>query len=542
MLNWLLARPLQIKFFASTVAFVGIALLVTMSSLVQVLDGFLTHHVEQDMQQRTHVLAMTLMVGPAAHDPQDLRQLLQDVMEMHGYCYLTVQNVKGNLLAAAGDTGKASGEGRCYSGAIPLVHDGAPFGMLHFGVDTEFVDALKHQLRHKLYSIAAAWFMLGVALYFFLVQRLVRPLREITRASEQMAHGNLNASMPTKLPQDELGKLATVFNEMATTLRERVESQHRYAHDLYAEQARLNALFSILPVGVMFVDPSRQVQYINLECRRLWGLPDDEEYVGKLDTELMAHARGLLENPESFAKQVETALQGYGITLPFDTRLSDGRIVRSRSCVVPDATGKRYIGRVWMFEDVTSEHHKLYDALSRAERDPLTGLYNRRRFEDDIERLFARAQRDNSRLTLLYFDLDNFKIVNDNYGHHCGDKVLKSVAQTLLLQARRNETVYRMGGDEFAIIVPDAELHQVESLAQRVVSTLHALHHDTGGQEIHVHCSMGIAVRSIEAPLASPTELMQQADIAMYQAKHSGKNRWQVFDPAHPLDLGNDSR
>lgn len=538
MFNWLLSRPLQIKFFFSTVLFVSVALLLIMFNVVQVFNQFLTHHIEEDMQQRTHILAMTLMVGPAAHKQADLDRLLQDVMQMHGYCYLSVHNAAGKPLSSVGD---AAAPG-CFAGAIPLVHDGARFGMLHYGVETAFLEALKQDLRKKLQAIALLGLLFGSMLYYLLVRRLVKPLREITQASESMAHGNLNAAMPANLPQDELGKLASMFNEMANALRERVHSQHRYAHDLYAEQARLNALFSILPVGVMFVDPARQVQYINLECRRLWGLPEDEDFVGKLDSDLMAHAHDMLEDPDYFASQVEEALKDYGVSPPFDTRLSNGYIIRSRSCVVPDAAGERYIGRVWMFEDVSGEHDRLHAAHSLAERDALTGLYNRRRFEEDFERLFAQAQREGCRLTLLYFDLDDFKKVNDSYGHHCGDTVLKAVAQALLLQARRNETVYRLGGDEFAILVGDAELVQAEALARRVVSTVAQLRPKSNGHTLLVSCSMGIALHASEAPLASPTELMQRADIAMYQAKQSGKNRWHVFDPSHPLDLGKDSR
>lgn len=540
MINWLLSRPLQIKFFVSTVMLVSIALLILMLNMMQVLNQFLTRHIEEDMQQRTHILAMTLMVGPAAHDPKDLSKLLHDVMDMHGYCYLSVQNADGKPLAAVGDPDDPRKE--CFDGAIPLIHDGDKFGMLHYGVDTSFVGVLKLGLSRQLVIVAVLWLLLGSVMYFMLVRRLVKPLQEITRASESMAHGNLNAAMPVNLPQDELGKLATGFNYMAAALRERIESQQRYAHALYAEQARLNALISILPVGVMFVDPERKVQYINAECRHLWGLPEDEDYIGRPDNDLIDRARELLDQPDAFIQQVDAALREYGISPPFDTKLRDERFVRSRSCVVPDAAVRRFIGRIWMFEDVTMEHARLHEAQSRAERDVLTGLYNRRRFEDDLERMFAQARRDDRRLTLLYLDLDDFKNVNDQHGHHCGDRVLKTVAQALTLQARRNEVLYRLGGDEFGILVADAESHQVEALAKRVIATVERLRHDVDGKVIFIRCSMGIAACTPAAPPSSPMELMQQADAAMYHAKHQGKNRWHFFDPAHPLDLGKDSR
>ncbi len=104
MLNWLFSRPLQIKFFFSTILLFSTGLLVLMLNVFQLMNQFLRHHVEDDMQQRTHILAMAMMVGPAAHNPNDMRELLEDVSAMHGYCYLTVLNMDGKVLAAAGST------------------------------------------------------------------------------------------------------------------------------------------------------------------------------------------------------------------------------------------------------------------------------------------------------------------------------------------------------------------------------------------------------------------------------------------------------
>lgn len=540
MLNWLLSRPLQVKFFASTILLVSAALLAMMLNVFMVLDRLLSHHANEDMLRSTHILAMAMMVGPAAHKPDDLRKLLREVMEMHGYCYLSVQEAHGKLLAEVGDTN--AGPDSCQSGEIPLVHDGSPFGVLRYGVHTGFITEFKHSLRSDLGFLALGWLILGAVVYYGLVRRLVKPLREITYASELMAQGNLNAAMPGNLPQDELGQLATSFANMANSLRERIESQQTYAHALYAEQARLNALVSIMPVGIMFVDPARIVQHINQECRRLWGLPESEDYIGRADAELIGLAHDIVEKPESFAMQIENVIKKYGAVPPFDVKLRDGCIIRCRSSVVPDATGERYIGRIWMFEDVSLEYRRLSEAQSLAERDVLSGLYNRRRFEEDMERMFAHAQRSKQRLSLLYLDLDDFKVINDKHGHASGDKVIKSIAQALALQSRRNEMLYRLGGDEFAILVADAGQHQVEALAKRVVETVAQLKFSFDGHETNAYCSLGIATVAPEICVSSATELMLRADAAMYRAKRQGKNRWQVFDSGAPLDLGKDSR
>jgi diguanylate cyclase (GGDEF)-like protein len=553
MLNWLFSRPLQIKFFVSTILLVSAALLMILLNVFQALNQFLSYHVEDDMQQRTHILAMAMMAGPAAHTRDDLQKLLADVTEMHGYCYLSVEDSQRRILGTTGDIAsrRAAEPGialaqnariGCFEGAIPLIHDGKPFGTLHYGVDTSFADALESKLRIKLLLIAALWFAIGTAVYFFLVRRLVKPLQEITRASESMAHGNLNTPMPKDLPQDELGKLALSFSHMAAVLRERVESQQSYAHDLYVEQARLNALISILPVGIMYVDTLRKVQFINQECRRLWGLSESDDFIGLHDTDLISQARELMEQPDILMQRFDTALREYGVSAYFDTPLRNGRIVRCRSCVVPDAAGNRYIGRIWMYEDVTEEVARLHDAHALAERDALTGLYHRHRFEEDLQRAFAQAQRNNHNLTLLYFDLDDLKDINDIHGHAVGDKILKGIAQTLTLQARRNESLYRIGGDEFAILIADSELPQIETLAQRVITAVDMLQFSFSDVQISVSCSIGIAVCAQGTCPDEPLELLRRAEVAMYRAKLAGKHRWHVYDSAHPLDLGKDSR
>jgi diguanylate cyclase (GGDEF)-like protein len=459
-----------------------------------------------------------------------------------------VQNSTGRLLAASGKVpipGAApAGDARnaCFNGSIPLIHDGTPFGTLSYGADTGFVGVLELGLRNKLLLVAALWFAIGAAVYFFLVRRLVKPLQEITRASELMAHGNLNTAMPRNLPQDELGKLALSFSNMATALRERIESQQSYAHDLYIEQARLNALVSILPVGIMFVDTARQVQFVNHECRRLWGLSEGEDFIGRRDTELMAQAGNVAIHSKALQQYLDSAFKEYGISPYFDTPLRNGRLIRSRSCIVPDSAGDRYIGRIWMYEDVTEEVARLHEAHALAERDALTGLYHRHRFEEDLQRSFAQAQRNDHRLALLYFDLDDLKIINDAHGHAFGDKILKSIAQALMLQSRRNESLYRMGGDEFAILIAESEQQQIETLARRVITTVENLQFSYGEQRVCMSCSMGIAVCSQGMCPEDPLELLRQSEIAMYQAKQSGKHRWHIYDSAQALDLGGDSR
>jgi diguanylate cyclase (GGDEF)-like protein len=171
--------------------------------------------------------------------------------------------------------------------------------------------------------------------------------------------------------------------------------------------------------------------------------------------------------------------------------------------------------------DVESLFHEEIYQLSIL--DHLTGLHNRRFFDDSLQREFSRARRYRRALSLLMLDLDWFKRVNDEHGHPAGDFVLHGVASVLKDSLRRDETVARYGGEEFALILPETELRAAASVAEAVRASVAAesfVHH---GATIAVTVSVGVATLSRKARSAS--ELLWQADQKLYEAKRGGRNR-----------------
>lgn len=159
-----------------------------------------------------------------------------------------------------------------------------------------------------------------------------------------------------------------------------------------------------------------------------------------------------------------------------------------------------------------------------AMRDPLTGLFNRRQFNEALEREIASANRRGACFTLLLLDLDGFKLVNDRLGHHAGDTVLRTVAERLGSQARSNDTVARIGGDEFVLICPD--LCDERSAALVSERLLNLLNEEIllGAGSARIGASIGIAVYPNHAHTVD--DLIRAADGAMYMAKQAGRNRW----------------
>ncbi|TPW30825.1 EAL domain-containing protein [Martelella alba] len=167
-------------------------------------------------------------------------------------------------------------------------------------------------------------------------------------------------------------------------------------------------------------------------------------------------------------------------------------------------------------------------AAMMARHDPLTGLANRRLFEEECERRMLRARRRGHVMALIFLDLDRFKQVNDNLGHAVGDQLLQALAERLTGALRPYDFVARLGGDEFAIIMDeDVDDELVAGLAQRILAAV-ARPVAAGGRAIDTTVSLGVAMYPQDA--SDWQTLVQRADIAMYQAKSAGRNRCAYFD------------
>jgi diguanylate cyclase (GGDEF)-like protein len=168
-----------------------------------------------------------------------------------------------------------------------------------------------------------------------------------------------------------------------------------------------------------------------------------------------------------------------------------------------------------------------------AHHDALTGLYTRSMLEDRARQAFARAKRGGARFALLFCDLDDFKPINDQFGHMVGDTVLRQVAVRLSAERRQTDTVARLGGDEFVILLTDIgdQEHMAIHVTKQLLGALSAPF-DIGGRTVTLGASIGIALYC--ATSTSAVELMSQADMAMYQAKRAGKNRYHLYTPDGP--------
>jgi len=170
----------------------------------------------------------------------------------------------------------------------------------------------------------------------------------------------------------------------------------------------------------------------------------------------------------------------------------------------------------------------MYNRVLRlATKDALTGLNNRSQFNDSLAQKLERCRRQNRPFSLMLLDLDNFKQVNDSFGHKIGDDVLQEFSEVLCSSVRGTDSIFRFGGDEFVLLLPDLDdPHHAQEVAERLLLEL-AQPYRIDRHELYLSASIVIAL-SDEA-LENPAALLQQADMAMYKAKQQGRNTLQTF-------------
>ncbi len=195
--------------------------------------------------------------------------------------------------------------------------------------------------------------------------------------------------------------------------------------------------------------------------------------------------------------------------------------------VLPEAQNHHKVLTIAL--DIT-ERKQAEDRLGwLASHDPLTGLFNRRRFAEDLQQSIDHAKRYDRSGAIMFFDLDQFKDVNDSSGHQVGDFLLKRVAECLTKVARSTDRIFRLGGDEFALLAHEIDPLQIGLIADRFCRAINTVEISGGSGTHRVSTSVGIAIFPEHGCFAD--ELIANADIAMYRAKSLGRNGWHLYSP-----------
>ena len=190
-------------------------------------------------------------------------------------------------------------------------------------------------------------------------------------------------------------------------------------------------------------------------------------------------------------------------------------------------------GMLWFVTDESGRKRFQQELTHLASRDSLTGLFNRRRFEEELNLEIGRSRRGEYSSAVLFLDLDHFKDVNDVLGHAAGDELLTHFSELLLSQVRETDVVARLGGDEFTVILPHTDIAGAREFGEKLLDAIGRQELNVNGQAMPMTASIGIA--RIPEDGRTQEELLSSADMAMYQAKEAGRNR--VCDYGGELDL-----
>lgn len=411
------------------------------------------------------------------------------------------------------------------------------------------------------YVYTVSLFMLAVIgiwilLHLHFNRLLFRRIDNTLSCVRSVAQGELDSriSVPDVQKGDEISRLQDGINRMAAALEQRQrdlelknqqqaeaeimlqnrleelqQAQIAKQHSLQAvqrEKAHLQALLCAMQRGILFEDIERKISYYNQAFLNIWQFPRQDDLSGQDIQTVMKEAGQRLV----VYNNCRTLFMSIAEKSPDDLELElqGGRVITQNHYPVHDAEGS-FIGCLWVYEDVTRERQTAAQLIYLAEHDALTGLYNRRYLQEELGKLIADVEPPAVAHALLFFDLDEFKYINDTYGHGVGDSVLTRCSHDMQNLLDADSIFARIGGDEFAILLRNSNAQQAGELAERIVHGISRIPFQFDNKVMRLTSSLGIAFYPTHAVEAET--LLAHADAAMYQAKAAGKNTWRIYSP-----------
>ena len=398
-----------------------------------------------------------------------------------------------------------------------------------------FLGPINVQIHQTLLIVLIA---IGVVVMgtYILSRYLAAPIVHLTMVANKLASGDLTSRSRIST-RDEIGDLSLSFDEMAERiqktlkgLEQEIAERKRMGEELLIAKERVQVTMDSIGDAVMTTDAYGQVEYLNPVAEKLTGWSLEEARGHSL------HSVFHIINEETRKPVLD----------PVARCISNGKIIGlANHTVLISRSGREYaiqdsaapilgkngeiLGVVLVFNDVTEARHLALQATHQAAHDALTGLVNRREFEVRLEEALRSAKDRGIEHSLCYLDLDQFKIVNDTAGHVAGDELLKQVTEMLKAKVRSRDTLARIGGDEFSLILEYCPLDKAHQIAESLVTILQNFSFSWEGRIFRIGVSIGVV--SINSESDSTSKLLSQADVACYTAKDLGRNRVYVYQP-----------
>ena len=380
-------------------------------------------------------------------------------------------------------------------------------------------------------ALTAIVLAVAFLLAYLLLTRFTAPLRPLMEWAREFAHGNWHPRV--KLIESgsrEIQELNQAFADGSATMRHYIQSLEETRELLEYSETRLRKLVNSMHEILFELDADGRIIFLNPAWQALTGFAADDS-LGKSFSDFLLGEDAIRDFeanalPRLHEKNREISL-----------RSADGKhLWMSLDADAQTDSAGNFTGIIGTFSDITRSV-ELNHLLSRYQdelyhlsvTDPLTGLYNRRHFDSQLEVILSDHLPKNMPVCLLLIDLDGFKFINDTYGHPFGDEVLRTTAQLLKQQVRRNDYIARLAGDEFAMVLKNTDIENATRIAQKLHDRISDTRIPLPVGHMQLQSSMGVA----EAPThgANAQDLVSAADVALYHSKRGGRNRIEVLSP-----------
>lgn len=410
---------------------------------------------------------------------------------------------------------------------VPVIEQGDVLGMLKIHSNLSYLQTAQANIFSILFVVLVISLLAIYVLVNHLLKGILSPLQQLHSTALSVTENVFSLTRATKVKDDEVGELVDVFNNMLDSL----SNEHE---QLQFSEQRFRTLAENAPIGIFLRDHNDTYLFVNQRWQQMTEccLPlNNQDYCQQIEANDLTRVVNTVET----AKKSKQPL-----VIEYQYCLSDGQVKTFLEQLAPiHLQENQFAGYIGSLLDITELKQAKAELEKLAFKDPLTGLANRRFFNDHLRLEIANAAKLKQSMAVLMLDLDHFKRVNDSLGHESGDRLLQTVATKLSQLLSPEDLVSRMGGDEFMILIRDAhDISQLDKIVNKILSdVITPMEHDS---LLDITASIGISVYPKDGQAGA--ELIRNADIALYKAKDFGRNQVVYFSYTLDAEIKNKIR
>lgn len=414
-------------------------------------------------------------------------------------------------------------------------------GIINYHLTINYPNLIKtviSERKNMLLVIGALVFLFGILLQKALQYILNKPFLKLLNSAQQFARGDTTARFDEST-SDEFGFLSKFINEALDSIVQHQREVYRALSRakkselaLFKEKELAEVTLHSITDAVISTDSKAIINYMNPVAERLLGWKKEEvegKFIGGIFCLTDETSGKKIENP--LVQLLEHNKTDQDI-VKRNTALEhrNGELLSIELSVAPMKNQQNnVIGGVVVFQDVSEARRMTSQLYFQARHDALTGLFNRRVFENRLIELLEDAKENHHEHVLCYLDLDQFKVVNDTCGHMAGDELLRQLSVELSNSIRESDLLARLGGDEFGILLETCKLKQAESIANTLRQNIKNYRFVWDARVFEVGVSVGVV--AINKNSEKTSDILSAADLACYAAKDSGRNRIHIYQP-----------